>query len=71
MSGRDVRATLTINLLDLHSMPDIDRNRDNRISYPELDDAIERIFAAVGQHFVVHSSGAPDPDDGRAVSARR
>ena len=59
MSGRDVRATLTINLLDLHAMPDIDSNRDNRISYPELDDAIERIFAAVGQHFVVHSSGAP------------
>jgi hypothetical protein len=59
VSGREVRATLTINLLDLHSMPDIDRNRDDRISLPELDDAIERIFAAVGPHFAVHSSGIP------------
>ena len=59
VSGRGVRAALTINLLDLHSMPDIDRNRDNRISYPELDDAIERIVAAVGPHFAVHSAGDP------------
>jgi hydrogenase/urease accessory protein HupE len=59
VSGRDIRATVTINLLDFHSMPDIDENRDNRISYPELDEAIEGIVAAVRQHFVVHSSGAP------------
>ncbi|MEO8256617.1 MAG: HupE/UreJ family protein [Acidobacteriota bacterium] len=59
VSGRDVRATLTINLFDLHSMPDLDKNRDNRISYPELDDAIERIVAAVGPHFAVHSAGVP------------
>jgi hydrogenase/urease accessory protein HupE len=59
VTGPEVRATLTINLIDLHSMPDIDKNRDNRISLPELDDAIERIFAAVGQHFVVEGSGAP------------
>ena len=57
VSGPDVRASLTINLLDFHSMPDIDKNRDNRISYPELDEAIERIHAAVSQHFVVRSSG--------------
>jgi hypothetical protein len=59
VSGRDVRVTLTLDLLDLHSMPDLDRNRDNRISYVELDDAIERIFEAVRRHYVVRAPGAP------------
>jgi hypothetical protein len=40
-------------------MPDLDRNRDSRISYAELDEAIERISAAVQQHFVVRGADAP------------
>lgn len=59
VSGRDIRATLTLDLLDVHSMPDIDRNRDTRISYAELDDAIERVSDAVERHFVVRGPGAP------------
>ena len=59
VSGRDIRATLTLDLLDLHSMPDVDRNRDNRLSFAELDDAIERISGAVERHFVVRGPGGP------------
>jgi hypothetical protein len=59
VSGREVRARLTLDLLDLHQLPDIDRNRDNRISYIELDDAIERIYTAVAQHYWVRSAGDP------------
>jgi hydrogenase/urease accessory protein HupE len=59
VSGRDIRATLTLDLLDVHSMPDVDRNRDTRISHAELDDAIERISGAVERHFVVRGPGAP------------
>ena len=59
VSGREVRASLTLDLLDFHQLPDIDRNRDNRISYVELDDAIERIYMAVAQHYLVRSAGDP------------
>ena len=59
VSGREVRARLTLDLLDFHQLPDIDRNRDNRISYVELDDAIERIYTAVAQHYSVRSAGDP------------
>ena len=59
VNGRDVRATLTFDLLDFHQLPEIDRNRDNRISYAELDDAIEVIYQAVAQHYTVRSAGAP------------
>jgi len=59
VSGRDVRATLTFDLLDFHELPEIDRNRDARISYAELDDAIERIYQAVAEHYTVRSSGSP------------
>lgn len=58
-NGRDIRAVLTVDLISIHSMPDLDRNRDNRISYGELDDAIERIYDAVGRHFVVRGPDAP------------
>jgi len=59
VSGREVRARLTLDLLDFHQLPEIDRNRDNRISYVELDDAIERIYTAVAQHYSVRSAGDP------------
>jgi hypothetical protein len=59
VSGRDIRATLTLDLLGVHAMPDLDRNRDNRISYAELDDAVERVSDAVGRHFVVRGPEAP------------
>ena len=57
VSGTDVRVAFTLDLLAVHSMPDLDRNRDARISYAELDGAVERVYDAVAGHFVIR---APD-----------
>ena len=59
VGGGDVRAMLTLDLLDLHSMPDLDRNHDDVISYAELDAAIERVSSAVLRNFLVRSAGPP------------
>jgi hypothetical protein len=58
VSGREVRAMLTLDLLDLHSMPDLDRNHDNAISSVELDTAIERVSDAVSRNFLVRGDDA-------------
>jgi hydrogenase/urease accessory protein HupE len=61
VSGRDVRAMLTLDLLDLHSMADLDRNHDTLISVGELDAAIERVSDAVSRNFLVRAEG-PAPE---------
>ena len=50
---------LTLDLLDLHSMPDLDRNHDTLISAGELDAAIERVSDAVSRNFLVRAEGPP------------
>jgi len=55
IAGPDVRVRLSLNLLEL---PDVDISRDGRVSYDELDHAIERVFGLVKAHFTVR---APDP----------
>jgi HupE / UreJ protein len=55
--GRQIEATLTLNLLDFHELPNIDRNRDGSVSYEELDESITALYAAVRQHYRVR---APD-----------
>ena len=57
----DVR--LTLNVVGL---PNVDANQDMRVSYEEMDMAIERVFGAVKQHFVLRG---PDPPT-RIVAAR-
>ena len=59
VSGNEVRVALTLDLLAVHSMPDLDRNRDSRISYAELDVAVERVYDAVARHFVIRTPDAP------------
>jgi hypothetical protein len=59
VNGREIHAALTLNLLDFHSMPELDKNHDGRISYAELDDSIERIYEAVQRHYVVRSTVPP------------
>jgi hypothetical protein len=55
IDGATVRSRLSINLLEL---PGVDSNGDGRISYDELDNAIERVFGAIKEHYVL---AAPDP----------
>jgi hypothetical protein len=57
--GREVDETLTVNLLDFHKLPDIDLNHDGAISYDELDRAIEPLYAAIRQHYVVRTLDLP------------
>lgn len=63
VDGAIVRSRLSLNALEL---PDVDVNGDQRISYDELDRAIERIFKTIKQHYFV---GAPEPPS--AIVAER
>lgn len=53
--GATVRLRVSLNLLELK---DVDANGDQRVSYEELDRAIERVFAALKEHYTL---GAPQP----------
>ena len=59
VNGREIRATLTVDLLGHHAMPDLDRNRDGRISLVELDGTIDRVYGAVASHLVVRGPDEP------------
>lgn len=54
--GREVRETLTLNLLDF---PDVDQNSDKVVSPEELDRSIERIYSILQQHYSLASNGPP------------
>ena len=54
--GREVKATMTFNLLDF---PGVDQNGDKVVSQQEFDQAFERVYAAIIQHFSIQSSGPP------------
>ena len=55
IAGDDVRVRLSLNLLEV---PDVDTNRDGRVSYDEIEEAIERVFGLVKEHYTLR---APDP----------
>ena len=55
IAGHEVRVRLSLNLLEF---PGVDTVRDGRVSYDELEDALERLFGLVKEHFTV---SAPDP----------
>ena len=55
-AGNDVRVQLRLNLLELK---DVDRNVDRRVSYDELDQAIEQVFATIKSHYVVAAEAEP------------
>jgi hypothetical protein len=54
--GREVKATMTFNLLDFAG---VDQNGDKVVSQAEFDQAFERVYAAILQHFSIQSSGPP------------
>jgi hypothetical protein len=53
--GPEVRARLTLDLLELGG---VDVNHDDVISYGELDDQMDRVYALIKQHYTV-TSDAP------------
>ena len=53
--GAAIRVRFRINLLEVK---EVDANGDGRVSYDELDRSIERVFAAIKDHYTI---GAPEP----------
>jgi hypothetical protein len=56
VQGAQVVCRITLNLLEF---PDVDVNRDEVVSYEELDRAIDRIYASLKAHFFVGDPGPP------------
>jgi hypothetical protein len=56
IDGAVVHVRFAINLLELAG---VDGNRDQRVSYDELEAAIERVFGAIKQHYVLRAPAAP------------
>jgi hydrogenase/urease accessory protein HupE len=56
VAGREIRATLTFNLLDF---PGVDRNGDKIISPEEFAAGFDGVYAAILQRYVLDSSGPP------------
>jgi hypothetical protein len=54
--GPDVRARLT---LDLLAIAGVDTNGDGDVSYGELDEKIDRIYAIIKDHFTIRSLDPP------------
>ena len=54
VTGREVKATLTFNLLDF---PGVDQNGDKSVSQEEFAVAFDRVYAAIMQHYALSSSG--------------
>ena len=54
--GRQVSVLLRLNLLELGY---VDVNRDGRVSYDELDTAIDRIYADVKSHYILRTPDLP------------
>ena len=54
--GRDVRVTFRFNLLELGY---VDVNRNGLISYDELDNSIERVYADIKQHYGLRGPAVP------------
>lgn len=59
VDGRQVHVSITLNLLDLHKGPPVDLNHDGLVSYDELDDGIERIYAAVKENYHIRAARPP------------
>jgi hydrogenase/urease accessory protein HupE len=56
VQGRVVHDALTFNLLDF---PGVDQNGDKVISQDEFNQAFERVYASILQHYSISSSGPP------------
>lgn len=56
VQGRQVKTVLTFNLLDF---PGVDQDGDKRVTQPEFDAALDRVYGAIVQHWSLDSNGAP------------
>ncbi len=56
VNGREVKATLTFDLLDF---PGVDANGDKIVSPQEYSAAFDRVYAAILQRYTLSSSGPP------------
>lgn len=56
IDGSTVSVQLRLNLLEF---PGVDANGNGVVSYDELDAGIERVFAAVKEHYVLGAPGSP------------
>ena len=56
VTGREVKATLTFNLLDFAG---VDQNGDKIVSQAEFAAAFERVYGAILRHYTLSSSGPP------------
>ena len=63
IEGKAATVRLSIDLL---AFDGVDRNADTRVSYEELDRAIDRVFAAIKAHYLV-----VDPEPPASVVAER
>src|SRR5579871_5886575 len=54
--GRQVQATLTLNLLDF---PGVHRNAANAVSQEEFAQSIEGVYQTIQQHYSLSSNGPP------------
>jgi hypothetical protein len=59
VDGADVRVSLTLNLLDLHTGPVVDADGDEVVTYDEIDERIEAVYQAVRNHYHVRAPGEP------------
>ncbi len=59
VDGAQVRAQLTLNLLDMHTGPDLDLDQDGFVSYQELEEGIVDLFAAIKANYHVLAPDVP------------
>lgn len=60
VDGSHVQVQFTLNALDLHSGPKVDRDGNGLVTAEELDDSIENIFAALKANYHLE---APEPPE--------
>ncbi len=51
IEGNAVRVAFTMNLLELHLGPTVDADGDEVVTYDELDEGIESLYAAIKKHY--------------------
>ena len=59
VDGPRVDIALTLNLLDMHTGPDLDLDGNGLVSNEELEEGIDRLFEAIGENYKVLAPDVP------------